>query len=105
MRKGIFLGIVLATGIFLVAAQYAYFSYHLTPSLHERAQKERFSALVGLPDSALVSEAHYVRHRSLGATFAFFSDAPSLAEYFPSTFVYHYSPSVTQTPSRIERAQ
>jgi len=105
MRKGVILVLVLVASLGTVVVQYAYFSHHLTLSDEERTRKKCLSALIGLPDSALVSEAHYVRHRSLASTFAFFSDAPSLAEYFPSTFVYHYSPSVTQTPSRIERAQ
>jgi NAD-specific glutamate dehydrogenase len=65
------------------------------------ACKEELVALVGLPDLALVSEAHYVRHRSLSDVFSYFNESPELLEYFPSTFVYHYAPS--SNPSRIER--
>lgn len=70
---------------------------------HSLAQKKAFVSLVGLPDLALVTEAHYVRHRSLSDTFAFFADSPELLEYFPSTFVYMYTPSIAQNPARILR--
>ena len=47
-----------------IIAQLLYFSHTqgLTPSM--MTCKEELVALVGLPDLALVSEAHYVRHRS-----------------------------------------
>ena len=82
-------------------AQAFYFSrtHALTPQM--LTCKESLSALVGLPDLALVNEAHYVRHRSLSSVFAYFNESPELLEYFPSTFVYHYTPS-TQ-PSRMQR--
>jgi len=67
------------------------------------AKKEIFVALVGLPDISLVSEAHYVRHRSLSDVFSYFGDSPELLEYFPSTFVYHYASIFNKNPSRIER--
>jgi len=82
-------------------AQVFYFSrtQALTPQM--LTCKEAFSTLVGLPDLALVSETHYVRHRSVSDVFSYFGDSPELLEYFPSTFVYHYAPN-TQ-PSRMER--
>ena len=64
--------------------------------------KNTLATLAGLPDLALVSEAHFVRHRSLSGFFAPFSDGPELLEYFPSTFVYHEAP--LSSPSRIENA-
>ncbi|WP_263833896.1 hypothetical protein [Sulfurospirillum oryzae] len=84
-----------------IMAQIFYYSYAcaLTPS--KITCKEELVALSGLPDLALVSEAHYVRHRSLSDVFSYFGDSPELLEYFPSTFVYHYAPN--SQPSRIER--
>lgn len=67
------------------------------------AKQEIFVSLVGLPDISLVSEAHYVRHRSLSDVFSYFGDSPELLEYFPSTFVYHYASIFDKNPSRIER--
>lgn len=69
------------------------------------AKQEIFVSLVGLPDLCLVSEAHYVRHRSLSDVFSYFGDSPELLEYFPSTFVYHYASIFDKNPSRIERAK
>jgi len=84
-----------------IMAQLLYFStaQGLTPSM--MTCKEELVALVGLPDLALVGEAHYVRHRSLSDVFSYFNESPELLEYFPSTFVYHYAPNAQ--PSRIER--
>lgn len=82
-------------------AQLFYYAhmYALTPE--KITCKETLSSFVGLPDLALVSEAHYVRHRSLSDVFSYFNESPELLEYFPSTFVYHYAPLVS--PSRRER--
>jgi len=82
-------------------AQVFYFSSSHALSPEKITQKEALSALVGLPDLALVNEAHYVRHRSLSGVFAYFNESPELLEYFPSTFVYRYAPY--SHPSRIER--
>lgn len=81
--------------------QCIYFSSAHALSPEKIASKEAFSELVGLPDLALVNEAHYVRHRSLSGVFAYFNESPELLEYFPSTFVYRYAPYTH--PSRIER--
>lgn len=85
-----------------IIVQVLYFSnvQGLTPA--KITCKETLVSLVGLPDLALVSEAHYVRHRSLSDVFSYFNESPELLEYFPSTFVYHYAPY--SHPSRIERA-
>ncbi len=103
MHKVRLLMVMWGVGMGLLVGEYFFYDHFYSMSDAKRAQKECFSALVGLPDSALVSEAHYVRHRSLSTPFAFFSESPSLMEYFPSTFVYHYTPSQTHIPSRIER--
>jgi len=84
-----------------IMAQLLYFSNTQGLTLSKITCKEELVALVGLPDLALVSEAHYVRHRSLSDVFSYFNESPELLEYFPSTFVYHYAPNAQ--PSRIER--
>lgn len=85
----------------MLMGQCIYFSSAHALSPEKIASKETLSALVGLPDLALVNEAHYVRHRSLSGVFAYFNESPELLEYFPSTFVYRYAPY--SHPSRIER--
>ena len=105
MHKIRFLVIVWGIGISLLMGEYVYYKLSCSMSDSWRGKKESFSTLVGLPDSALVSEAHYVRHRSLGTPFAFFNESPSLLEYFPSTFIYHYAPHASMIPSRIEHAR
>jgi hypothetical protein len=72
-----------------LAAQVLYFTHSRSLNEKNLTCKKSFVSLVGLPDLALVSEAHFIRHRSLSDTFAPFSDGPELLEYFPSTFVYH----------------
>jgi len=43
---------------------------------------------VGMPDLALSTEAHFIRHRSLTDMVEVFGLGSSLLPYFPSTFVY-----------------
>ncbi len=64
-------------------------------------KKIEFVKLTGLPDLAISTETHYVRHRSLSDTFSIFSNSPTLSENFPSTFVYNYSNIQKNLPSRI----
>lgn len=85
----------------IIMAQAFYFSSAYALSTEKITCKEKLVALIGLPDLALVNEAHYVRHRSLSDVFSYFNDSPELLEYFPSTFVYHFAPH--SNPSRIER--
>ena len=84
-----------------IMAQLFYFSSTRALTQEKLTCKEALSAFVGLPDLALVGEAHYVRHRSLSDVFSYFNESPELLEYFPSTFVYQYAPN--SQPSRIER--
>jgi hypothetical protein len=65
-------------------------------------QKRLLVSIESLPDLAISSEAHFVRHRSLSDLFSIFSNSPTLSEFFPSTFVYNYSQIQRQNPSRIE---
>lgn len=95
-----FLFLLLTLSMMLIV-QVFYFSYTHALTPEKIASKEALSAIVGLPDLALVNEAHYVRHRSLSSVFAYFNESPELLEYFPSTFVYRYAPY--SHPSRIER--
>lgn len=95
-----FFALFVTLGMTIVAQLY-YFSQTHSLSGKKLTCKEAFSAFVGLPDLALVSETHYVRHRSLSDVFSYFGDSPELLEYFPSTFVYRYAPNAQ--PSRIER--
>lgn len=44
--------------------------------------------LVGLPDTALVTEARFVRHRSLTDIYSIFDFSPESREVFPFSFVY-----------------
>ncbi len=94
-----FFALLFVFGVTLMGQCIYFFSAHaLSPE--KITQKETLSELVGLPDLALVNEAHYVRHR-LSGVFAYFNESPELLEYFPSTFVYRYAPYTH--PSRIER--
>ena len=58
--------------------------------------------IVQLPDLSISTESHSVRHRSISDTFSLFSNSPTLTEFFPSTFVYNYSPVQRKRVSRIE---
>ncbi|WP_419769240.1 MAG: hypothetical protein ACNI3C_07720 [Candidatus Marinarcus sp.] len=72
-----------------------------TITAQQKNEKNALIRLHGLPDLALSTEAMYTRHRSLSDVFSLFKESPSLFEYFPTTFVYNYSNSINNTPSKI----
>lgn len=87
--------------LLIVACEYyyVYTTRTLTPNALEK--KVLFTSIVGLTDLSLVTEARYVRHRSISDIFSFFGDGPELLEYFPSTFVYHHTPLLKTMPTQI----
>ena len=88
-----------ATVIVLTFIQIVYLQTRNTHTIEKRLLVKK----TALPDLALSTEAHFIRHRSLSDLFSIFSNAPMLLEYFPSTFVYHYSGVVQKkNPARIE---
>ncbi|UOD35352.1 hypothetical protein DSN97_03190 [Deferribacteraceae bacterium V6Fe1] len=44
--------------------------------------------LTTLPDSALVTEARFIRHRSLSDIYSIFDFSPEVREIFPMSFLY-----------------
>ncbi len=50
--------------------------------------KKEVVGLIGLPDMALSTEAHYIRHRSLSDLCEVFGLGPALLPYFPSDYIY-----------------
>jgi len=49
--------------------------------------------LTTLPDSALVTEARFIRHRSLSDFYSIFDFSPEVREVFPMSFLYMPSSS------------
>lgn len=86
--------------IFAFEVTYLYSNYKINEKKLE--YKNIFVKSIGLPDLAISTEAMYIRHRSLSTVFSIFKDDPLLKEYFPSTFIIAPSPTVNNTPSKIE---
>ncbi len=103
MRRWVGFCLLLGALMVVMGLEFFYFQAYHSPNNVDTKRHAAFTRVLGLPDVALVSEAHSVRHRSLASTFSLFSESPSLLEYFPSTFVYAYSPTVKKTPSVMER--
>lgn len=87
--------------LLVMACEYFYIQTTRTLTQQSLEKKALFTASVGLTDLSLVTEARYVRHRSLSDVFSFFGDGPELMEYFPSTFVYHHSPIFKSSATQI----
>lgn len=47
-----------------------------------------FVKLSGLPDAPFVTEARYIRHRSLTGLYPVFDFSPESGEVFPFSFIY-----------------
>ncbi len=52
------------------------------------ALKREVVKIITLPDLALSTEAHCIRHRSITTLYEVFGFGPALLPYFPSEFVY-----------------
>jgi len=55
--------------------------------------------LTTLPDIALVTEARFIRHRSISDLYSVFDFSPEVKEVFPSSFLY--MPSATYNSERV----
>ncbi|WP_281951276.1 hypothetical protein [Nitrosophilus kaiyonis] len=51
--------------------------------------KKESVKVITMPDLAISTEAHFIRHRSITDLFEVFGLGPSLLPYFPSEFIYH----------------
>lgn len=49
--------------------------------------------LTTLPDISLVTEARYIRHRSISDIYTIFDFSPEVREVFPTSFLYSPSPA------------
>ena len=72
--------------IFFAAAEMIYFgSKDNTKTI---ARKKEAVSLIKLPDLAIVTEATWLRHRSITNVFTVFSEDGVLLDYYPASFVY-----------------
>jgi len=67
-------------------------SWSLTRTAPPTDPKLQAVRLITLPDIALSTEAHFIRHRSMTELYEIFGLGPSLLPYFPSDFVYAPAP-------------
>jgi len=75
-------------GFLALLAVWALASWYLAPKVVEVSQKRAAVALLTMPDIALSTEAHFIRHRSLSDLCEVFGLGPALLPYFPSDFIY-----------------
>ncbi len=92
----------LLIGVFTLFVLFVSEMVYLESQNSYKESKRLFVSLCTLPDLSISNEAHFVRHRSLSDTFSLFSNSPTLTEFFPSTFIYNYSPVQKNRISRIE---
>ena len=78
--KGILLILLIGEGIFLYQK-----------NIDIDAKKEAVKTIL-MPDLAISTEAHFIRHRSITDIFEVFGLGPSLLPYFPSDFIYSPPP-------------
>ncbi len=51
-------------------------------------KKQKTVQLIKLPDLAVVTEATWLRHRSISNVFTVFPEDGSLLDYYPASFIY-----------------
>jgi len=77
--------------LLVVFSEILYLENKKSMSKDEKDKKNTFVAIVGLSDLAISTSATYIRHRSMSDIFSIYRDAPSLREYFPSTYAISHS--------------
>ena len=63
-------------------------SWYLAPPVRDSDVRQKVTALLTMPDAALSTEAHFIRHRSVSVLFDVFGLGPALLPYFPSDYIY-----------------
>jgi len=74
--------------IALTTIEIFYYSFQSEYNAISIEQKIKAVSLIQLPDIAPVTEAVWLRHRSLSSVFSIFPDDGSLLDYYPASFVY-----------------
>jgi len=83
----LFLCIFLAVIAFTVV-EILYYNYESNGMTKVILQKRKAVSLIQLPDITTVSEAVWLRHRSVSTVFTIFSEDGCLLDYYPASFVY-----------------
>jgi len=86
-NKTKFLTFGMVSLLFIMVIEILYIKQKKEISNEDINIKRSFVNIVGLPDLAISTEATYIRGRSLTSTFSIFRDDPTIATYFPSTFI------------------
>lgn len=81
---GIFLLVVVLSCIEII-----YYSNHSNKNKLLEYKKIKAVSFIQLPDLALVTEAVWLRHRSLSNVFSIFPEDGTLLDYYPSSFIYN----------------
>jgi len=95
-RKSYLLFYIFWVIIALFGIEIFYLSQTKTITPSQKAKKNSFVELSGLPDLAIVTESFFVRHRTMSDMFSIYRDDPMLREYFPSSFAYSHSHIINQ---------
>ncbi len=90
-KKSFFLFSFFSTLLVLLAIEIIYLQVAKSMSDEKAEKRVSFVKLSGLPDLALYSENHYVRHRSLSDMFSIYKDDGSLREYSTATYAISHS--------------
>ena len=81
---------IFLTVLALTSTEIFYYSFQSVNNTAAIAQKRKAVSLIQLPDIAPVTEAVWLRHRSLSGVFSIFPDDGSLLDYYPASFVYQH---------------
>jgi len=63
-----------------------YMACRITPRLIKELKAD--VRITGLPDTSLVTEARFIRHRTLSDTYSIFDFSPEAKEVFPMSFCF-----------------
>jgi len=95
---------VFVSVIAFTIAELFYFNYKSNNIETLIVQKQKAVSIIGLPDLALVTEAVWIRHRSIGTVFSVFPEDGPLLDYYPASFVYTTG-AISHNPLSVKEKQ
>jgi hypothetical protein len=89
--------------LFVPVTLFGWASFRLSGhGAESREVLKSFSEFTGFSDPAFVSEARFIRHRSVSGFYSIYDAGPEVRDIFQSTFVWTAPDYVSGTPSRAD---
>jgi hypothetical protein len=85
-KKSSYLALIFSLIFLFFTVEILYINTTMGMTQSESAMKKKFVSLIGLPDLAINSNVHYLRHRTLSSVGSIYREDGTLSEYSNGSF-------------------